>query len=95
MAERNLNLFETNKPVNAACLCGLRFRPYPSSPQMVLFRLRVAGRKKPMINDDAFEIVRKSQGVPREIIRLCALSTDRLLQSDESMISVEIANEVN
>ena len=32
--------------------------------------------------------------VPREIIRLCALSMDHLLQSDETMISVEIARKV-
>ncbi len=91
-------VFETNKSVNARVFVRLALPPLTlsSALQMVLFRLRVAGRAEPMINDDAFEVLyEKSQGVPREIIRLCALSTDRLLQSDESMISVEIANEVN
>jgi hypothetical protein len=32
--------------------------------------------------------------VPREIIRLCALATDYLLQSDSTMVGIEIANEV-
>jgi type II secretory pathway predicted ATPase ExeA len=92
------SVFETNKSVNARVFVRLALPPLTlsSALQMVLFRLRVAGRAEPMINDDAFEVLyEKSQGVPREIIRLCALSTDRLLQSDESMISVEIANEVN
>ncbi|HEX9019573.1 MAG TPA: hypothetical protein VF806_10315, partial [Anaerolineaceae bacterium] len=62
---------------------------------MVMFRLRVAGRNDALINDDAFELLyEKSQGVPREIIRLCALATDSLLQSDEPVISLEIAREV-
>jgi hypothetical protein len=32
--------------------------------------------------------------VPREIIRLCALSTDDLLRSDENAISLDIVREV-
>jgi len=91
------SVFETNKPVNARVFVRLALPPLTlsSALQMVLFRLRVAGRSEPMINDDAFEILyEKSQGVPREIIRLCALSMDRLLQGDETMINVEIAREV-
>jgi type II secretory pathway predicted ATPase ExeA len=91
------SVFETNKPVNARVFVRLALPPLTlsSALQMVLFRLRVAGRAEPMINDDAFELLyEKSQGVPREIIRLCALSMDRLLQGDETMINVEIAHEV-
>ena len=67
-----------------------------SALQMVLFRLSVAGRSMPLINDDAFEVLyEKSQGVPREIIRLCALSMDYLLESDESMITLDIARKAN
>jgi type II secretory pathway predicted ATPase ExeA len=66
-----------------------------SALQMVLFRLRVAGRNEPLIDDEAFEVLyEKSQGVPREIIRLCALATDYLLQSDSTMVDIDIANEV-
>ena len=44
----------------------------------------------------AFELLyEKSRGVPREIIRLCALATDHLLQSDETMINMNIVNEVS
>ena len=92
------SVFEQNKPVNARVFVRLALPPLTlsSALQMVLFRLRVAGRTQPLINDDAFEVLyEKSQGVPREIIRLCALSTDRLLQSDETMINIDIAQEVN
>jgi general secretion pathway protein A len=90
-------LFETNRAVNARVFVRLALPPLTlaSALQMVLFRLRVAGRNEPLINDNAFEeLYEKSQGVPREIIRLCALATDYLLHSDESVISVEIAREV-
>ncbi len=53
------------------------------------------GANEPLLDDDAFEVLyEKSQGVPREIIRLCAMATDYLLQSDSTMVSRDIANEV-
>jgi type II secretory pathway predicted ATPase ExeA len=62
---------------------------------MILFRLQVAGRSEPLIADDAFELLyEESQGVPREIVRLCAMATDRLLQTDESIINTQIASDV-
>jgi len=57
--------------------------------------LRVAGRQEPLIDDDAFEVLyEKSQGVPREIINICSLSLDYLLQSEESTITVDIVRKV-
>ena len=90
-------LFETNKAVNARVFVRLALPPLTlaSALQMIVFRLRVAGRHDPLINDDAFEMLyEKSQGVPREIIRLSALAIDELLQSDESMITLDIIREV-
>jgi general secretion pathway protein A len=90
-------LFEMNRAVNARVFVRLILPPLTlaSALQMVMFRLRVAGRNDALINDDAFEVLyEKSQGVPREIIRLCALATDFLLQSEEPVISREIAQEV-
>jgi general secretion pathway protein A len=91
------SLFETDESVNARVFVRLVLPPLTlaSALQMVLFRLRVAGRNEPLINDDAFELLyESSQGVPREIIRLCALATDDLLLSDENAISVNIVREV-
>ncbi len=90
-------LFETNKAVNARVFVRLALPPLTlgSALQMVLFRLRVAGRNEPLLDDEAFEVLyEKSRGVPREIIRLCAMATDYLLQSDSTMVSRDIANEV-
>lgn len=92
-----ISLFETNRAVNARVFVRLALPPLTlsSALQMVNFRLRVAGRNDALINDDAFEILYEaSQGVPREIIRLCALATDSLLHSDEPVINAAIAQEV-
>jgi len=90
-------LFESNKAVNARVFVRLSLPPLTlaSALQMVLFRLHVAGRTEPLIDDDAFEMLYEhSQGIPREIIRLCAQATDSLLQSDETTINIEIIREV-
>lgn len=90
-------LFEPNKAVNARVFVRLVLPPLTlsSALQMVVFRLRVAGRNEPLIDDDGFELLyERSGGVPREIIRLCALATDNLLQSDETVISRAIVREV-
>jgi general secretion pathway protein A len=90
-------LFETNKAVNARVFVRLVLPPLTlsSALQMVLFRLRVAGRNESLIDDNAFELLyERSQGIPREIIRLCALSTDFLLQSDDTTINLDIVREV-
>ena len=53
------SLFETNKAVNARVFVRLVLPPLTlaSALQMVVFRLRVAGRNEPLINDDAFELL--------------------------------------
>jgi type II secretory pathway predicted ATPase ExeA len=86
-----LGLFEQNKAVNARVFARLILSPLAlgSALQMVLFRLNVAGRNAPLIHDNAFELLyESSQGVPREIIRLCNIAIDLLLQSTESMITL-------
>jgi general secretion pathway protein A len=90
------SLFETNKAVNARVFVRLSLPPLTlsSALQMVVFRLRVAGRNEPLIDDEAFELLyERSRGIPREIIRLCALATDFLIQSEETMININVARE--
>jgi general secretion pathway protein A len=90
-------LFASDKAVNSRVFTRMVLPPLtlPSALQMVLFRLQVAGRSEPLISDDAFEMLYdRSGGVPREIVRLCALSTDRLLELNESLVSAEIMTDV-
>ena len=91
------DLFQGDKAVNARIFVRMVLPPLalPSALQMILFRFQVAGRSEPLIEDNAFEVLyERSQGVPREIVRLCALATDRLLLTEESIINVDIAREV-
>ena len=96
--QREMNtLFETNRAVNARVFVRLALPPLTlsSALQMVVFRLQVAGRNEPLIDDNAFELLYEmSQGVPREIIRFCALATDYLLQTDLNMINLDVVREV-
>lgn len=91
------DLFASDKAVNSRVFTRMVLPPLtlPSALQMVLFRLQVAGRSDPLISDDAFEMLYdRSGGVPREIVRLCALSTDKLLEVNESLVSAEVMAEV-
>jgi type II secretory pathway predicted ATPase ExeA len=91
------SLFETNRAVNARVFVRLALPPLTlsSALQMVVFRLQVAGRQEAFIDDDAFELLyEKSQGVPREIIRICALATDYALSSDYTTINLDVIREV-
>lgn len=96
--QREMNLlFETNEAVNARVFARLNLPPITlaSALQMVVFRLNVAGRNEPMIDDDAFELLyEQSNGVPRDIIGICAKATDYLLQNDKSIININIVREV-
>lgn len=90
-------LFATNRAVNARVFARLVLPPLTlaSALQMVIFRLRVAGRSQPLIDDDAFEMLYEhSNGVPREIIRLCAMATDAVLESEEEFITLDIIREI-
>ncbi len=89
-------LFESDKAVNARVFVRMVLPPLalPSALQMINFRLQVAGRRDPLITDDAFELLyERSQGVPREIVRLCAIAMDRLLESEEELINADVVGE--
>jgi general secretion pathway protein A len=87
-------LFESDKAVNARVFVRTALPPLalPSALQMINFRLQVAGRQEPLLTDEAFDLLyARSEGVPREIVRLCALATDHMLQTDETLVDIDIA----
>jgi len=91
------SLFESDKAVNARIFVRMVLPPLtlPSALQMINFRLQIAGRKQPLISDEAFELLYEhSRGVPREIVRLCALSTDQLLRTNGSLVNINVIREV-
>lgn len=87
-------LFESDKAVNARVFVRTVLPPLSlgSALQMINFRLQVAGRRDPLLTDEAFDrLYTHSEGVPREIVRLCALATDHMLQTDETLVDIDIA----
>jgi general secretion pathway protein A len=90
-------LFESDKAVNARVFVRMTLPPLTltSALQMINFRLQVAGRQEPLLTDEAVELLYEhSKGVPREIVRLGALTTDQLLRTEESIVSADIVQEV-
>ena len=91
------SLFASYPAVNSRVFVRMSLPPLTMSSalQMINFRLRTAGRAAPLIDDNAFGMLfNASGGVPREIVRLCALATDLLIQSDYDFVSQEVMEEV-
>lgn len=65
-----------------------------SAYKMVEYRVRTAGRDQALIDIDAFTILYEaSNGIPRRIVRLCALGTDMLMDQKQDFITKPIALE--
>jgi type II secretory pathway predicted ATPase ExeA len=68
---------------------------FATALQMVEFRLRVAGRSQPLFTDEAFSLVFElSDGIPREVVRICSLAVDNLLASDREQVTLDVMKEV-
>ena len=63
--------------------------------QMVAFRLRVAGRSQPLFTDEAFSLVYElSDGIPRDVVRVCSLAIDNLLATDQEQVNLDVIKQV-
>jgi len=90
-------LFDSAKAINAHVFVRMTLPPLtlPSTLQMINFRLQVSGRQDPLFTEEAVELLFEySQGVPREIVRLGALTTDRLIQTEDSIVNADIVRAV-
>ena len=63
--------------------------------QMVAFRLRVAGRSQTLFTDEAFSLVYElSDGIPRDVVRVCSLAIDNLLATDQEQVNLDVIKQV-
>jgi general secretion pathway protein A len=68
---------------------------FTNAIQMVNFRMMVAGRNRPLFDDDAFSLLYQvSDGIPRVIVMLCAKATDYLLLNTGDVVTLEMMREV-
>jgi general secretion pathway protein A len=92
-----ISLFESYPAVNSRVFVRMTLPPLTMSSalQMINFRLRTAGREDPLIDDDAFNLLfNASGGVPREIVRLCALATDLLIEREQEFVTREMMDRI-
>jgi type II secretory pathway predicted ATPase ExeA len=72
-------MFKDNTAVNSRIFSksSINSLSMTSALNMVNFRLRVAGRVDPLIEDDAFQLLYDySLGIPRDIVAICAQAMD-------------------
>lgn len=68
---------------------------YTTALQMMGFRLQVAGRTQPLFNNDAFDyLFTLSDGIPREVVLLCSMAIDYIIQNDGNMITLNVMEQV-
>ena len=87
------DIFEKNKALRERLYVDLSLTPLTitSATEMINFRLQIAGRKEPLTDDDALEIIYKiSGGIPRMIVKLCGLSLDILIERKGKIIDTRI-----
>ena len=95
--EETRSLFQQYPSVDKRVFVRMSLPPLslPSASSMVNFRLRTAGRKANIFDDVAFEMLYEaSGGIPRDIVRLCALATDRMLEDGLDRIESDIMQEI-
>jgi general secretion pathway protein A len=91
-----LDLFKHYPAVYSRMYVHLSLSPLslPSAMQMIAFRLRTAGRTEPLIDDNAFTLLYDvTGGLPRDIVFLCSIATEILLERDQKVVNVEIMRE--
>ena len=64
---------------------------YQSTVNLVNYRVRVADRLEPMVDDDAWTILDEAAaGIPRDIVAICGVALDTLLNSGQKLITVDV-----
>jgi type II secretory pathway predicted ATPase ExeA len=59
-----------------------------STLEMIQFRCTVAGRKKPLLTEDAFiQVWDQTNGVPRSVVDLCSIIVDQLIEDGITTIA--------
>ena len=64
---------------------------FQSTVNLVNYRVRAADRLDPLLDDDAWPILDESaEGIPRDIISICSVALDILLNTGQKVITKEV-----
>jgi general secretion pathway protein A len=67
---------------------------FQSTVNLVNYRVRAADRLDPLLDDDAWPILDEaSNGIPRDIISICSVALDILLNTGQKLITKEVMNQ--
>jgi general secretion pathway protein A len=67
---------------------------YQSTVNLVNYRIRAADRLEPLVDDDAWTILDEAaQGVPRDIVSICSVALDLLINTGQKLITAEVMRE--
>ena len=64
---------------------------FQSTVNLVNYRVRAADRLDPLVDDNAWTILEEAaEGIPRDIIAICSVALDILLNTGQKLITVEV-----
>jgi general secretion pathway protein A len=67
---------------------------FQSTVNLVNYRVRAADRLDPLLDDDAWPILDESaQGIPRDIVSICSVALDILLNTGQKLITAAVMQE--
>ncbi len=64
---------------------------FQSTVNLVNYRVRAADRLEPLLDDDAWSILDEAaDGIPRDIVSICSVALDTLLNTGQKLITVDV-----
>lgn len=91
-----INVIRKNGSVYSRMYLHLTLPPLSlaSTILMIGHRVKTAGRTRPLIDDNAFPLIYDaSGGIPRDVIFICSLATDIILQNELDIITQDVIRE--
>lgn len=88
-----LRVFAKNPDVESRIFSTMSLNPLGlrSVIEMIIHRLRTAGRSNHLLTDDAYEAVFElTSGLPRDVVRLCGTAMDIVIDERLDMITAEV-----
>ncbi len=88
-----LRVFAKNPDVESRIFSTMSLNPLGlrSVIEMIVHRLRTAGRSSHLLTDDAYEAVFElTSGLPRDVVRLCGTAMDLIIDQGANMISADV-----
>src|SRR5512133_1028175 len=91
-----IEMFRTYKAIWSRVFQNLSLMrlSYQSTVNLVNYRVRAADRLDPLLDDDAWTLLDEAaEGIPRDIVSICSVATDILINSGQKLITADVMRE--